>query len=83
MDKPAGDLLLTKPRVVWEYTYSDQWEPEQDNQTDPRQPITGFKIGYGGWKKWLIGLSAHAGAKNWKWKKNFILFTMEDNLKKI
>ena len=26
-DKPAGDLLWTNPRVVWEYPYSDQWEP--------------------------------------------------------
>ena len=47
-DKLAGDLLWTNWWVVWEFTYSDQWEPEQDNQTDPRWPITGFKIGYGG-----------------------------------
>ena len=32
MDKPAGGLLLTNPRVIQEHPYSDQWEPEQDNQ---------------------------------------------------
>ena len=37
-----GDLLWTNPQVVWEFPYSDQWEPEQDNQTDPRWPITGL-----------------------------------------
>ena len=26
-DKHAGDFLWTNPRVVWEYLYSDQWEP--------------------------------------------------------
>ena len=36
MDKTAGELLLTNPRVVWEYPYSDQWEPKRDNQTDPQ-----------------------------------------------
>jgi hypothetical protein len=46
-DKLAGDLLWTNRWVVWENPYSDQWEPEQDNQTDSRWPITGFKIGYG------------------------------------
>ena len=25
-DKPAGDLLWTNLRVVWEYHYSDQWD---------------------------------------------------------
>ena len=39
-DKPAGDLLWTNPRVVWEHHYSDQWEP---SQTDPRRPITGLE----------------------------------------
>jgi hypothetical protein len=42
MDKPTGDLLWTNLRVVWEYPYSDQWEPEQDNQTNLHQPITLF-----------------------------------------
>jgi hypothetical protein len=35
MDKSAGDLLWTNPRVVLEQPYSDQFEPSQYNQTDP------------------------------------------------
>jgi hypothetical protein len=47
MDKPADDLLLTNPRVVWEHPYSDQWEPSQHNQTDPRRPIAGLEKCHG------------------------------------
>jgi hypothetical protein len=43
IDKPAADLLWTNLQVVWEYPFSDQWEPKQDNQTDPHQPITLYK----------------------------------------
>ena len=42
-DKPAGDLLWTNPRVVWEHPYSDQWELSQYNLHEPRRPITGLE----------------------------------------
>jgi hypothetical protein len=42
-DKPADDLHWTNLRVVWEYPYSDQWEPNQYKQTDLCLSITGLE----------------------------------------
>ena len=62
LDKPAGGLRIP---FFW------PMRAQQSNQTDPHRPITWFKICWerGGAAaaertKWLIGLSAHAGAKN-------------------